>query len=151
MSVGLCGDEPYTMACVDCEHASRCLADVFRDLRAQLEQVLVEGGLLRWPLEQVAHDPHYEFLSPDTQDLVSKRLYGVSAIAAEVERVRGLEAVWDELKVMRREYGEADDHSLTRDAIDLKHAICRVWDELELHADGFAALAALEAKGGGDE
>ena len=60
------------------------------------------------------------------------------ALEAENER---LKEVWSELCVMRREYGDADDHSLTRDAIDLKRAICRVWDELELHAEGFATLA----------
>ena len=63
---------------------------------------------------------------------------------AEVARARALEEVWEELRVMRQEYGEACDHSLTRDAIDLKAAICRVWDELELHVDGFAALDGAE-------
>jgi hypothetical protein len=71
-----------------------------------------------------------------------------------IERVEKLERVAeaakelnDELEVMYQEYGIADDHALTRDGIDLKHAINRVMEELELHVMEprlTDALAALE-------
>jgi hypothetical protein len=63
------------------------------------------------------------------------------SLISELESAR---AVVEELVFLRKEYGDANNHDLTRDAIDLKVAICRVWDELELHVDNFAALAAYE-------
>lgn len=57
----------------------------------------------------------------------------------------------DELEFMYEEYGKADDHSLTRDAIDLKLAICRVMAELDLHCEARLAEALAEREKVRDE
>lgn len=62
---------------------------------------------------------------------IEQALHSSPLVTAEVARVKRLEAVAEELTVMHDEYGKADDETLTPDAITLKSAINRVWDELE--------------------
>lgn len=72
----------------------------------------------------------------------------MTAALAEIERLERenerLREIWDELAAIKANYGDECDHMLTRDAIDLKQAINRIWEELERMCPG--AMTALEGR-----
>jgi hypothetical protein len=124
------------------------------DLLAERDQLAAEGRVLVHTLEHCAK--HAGCPSP-CRDCPAEERGPVGGCkvqdddwddtpltAAEVARVKRLEAVAEELTVMHDEYGKADDETLTPDAITLKSAINRVWNELERMCPD--ALAALQSE-----